>query len=126
MKSPLALIAATLAAGVLAFPAQAQKHAHVASHGGIAVDTRQAGLEIVAKPDVIQIYVDDHGKPVTLEGAKARVTLLNGTEKTEVELLPAGDKLETKGSFKVATGTKGVMVVTLAGKPAMTARFSIE
>ena len=119
-------LAAVLAAGAITFSTHAQKHEHAASHGGIAVETRHAGLEIVARPDVIQIYVDDHGKPVTLQGAKAKVTLLNGADKSEVELLPAGDKLEAKGRFKVAKGTKGVMVVTLAGKPPVTARFALK
>jgi hypothetical protein len=39
-------------------------------------------------------------------------------------LSPAGDnKLEAKGAFKVAPGTKAVAVVTLAGKPAQSVRF---
>lgn len=101
-------------------------HKHAAKHGGISVETKQADLEIVAKPEVIQIYMDDHGKPIKLDGAKAKITLLNGTEKTEIELAPAGDKLEAKGSFKVAKGTKGIVVVTLAGKPAATARFEVK
>jgi hypothetical protein len=53
------------------------------------------------------------------------VTLLTGTEKQEVELKPAGDKLEATGSFKVGPGTKAVAVVTVGGKPA-TARFTVK
>ncbi|MGY8904627.1 MAG: hypothetical protein ACKVIH_08795 [Burkholderiales bacterium] len=102
------------------------EHGHAAKHGGIVVPSKQADLEIVVKPDVIQIYVDDHGKPVKLNEAKAKVTLLNGAEKSEIDLAPAGDKLEAKGTFKVAKGTKGIAVVTLAGKPATTARFEIK
>ena len=81
-----------------------------------------------AKPiaDLLQIFVKDHGKPMSIEGAKAKVTLLNGKEKTEAELLPAGDKLEAKGSFKVAKGTKGIAVLTLVGKPPTTGRFQIK
>lgn len=106
--------------------AEDKSHGHSAKFGGIVVPGKQADLEIVAKPDLLQIYVDDHGKPVKLEGAKARVTLLSGTEKSDVDLVAAGNKLEAKGAFKVAKGTKGVAVVTLAGKPAMTARFEIK
>ncbi|MES3010113.1 MAG: hypothetical protein V4738_04985 [Pseudomonadota bacterium] len=118
--------AALLAVASTAFAAGNHGHDHTAKHGGIAVETKQADLEIVARPDLIQIYVDDHGKPVNLDGAKAKVTLLNGTEKSEVALAPAGDKLEAKGAFKVAKGTKGVAVVTLAGKPPATARFELK
>ena len=109
--------AAALAAG---------SHSHDPKFGGVVVETKAGDFEIVAKPDVIVIYGSDHGKPMKLNGAKAKVTLLNGTEKSEVELLPVGDKLEAKGAFKVAKGTKGIAVVTLAGRPPATARFQIK
>lgn len=54
------------------------------------------------------------------------MTLLNGSEKSEVDLAPAGDKLEAKGNFKVAKGTKGIATVTLAGRTATTARFEVK
>lgn len=117
------LVAAAVA---LAAPAFAQKDDHSAKHGGIFVETKALDFEIVAKPDLIQVYVGDHGKPVKLDGAKGKVTLLNGSEKTEVDLAPAGDKLEAKGAFKVAKGTKGIASVTLAGKSAATARFEVK
>lgn len=99
---------------------------HTAKHGGIAVETKALDFEIVAKSDGVQVYVSDHGKAVKLEGATGKVTLLNGAEKSEAALVPAGDKLEAKGSFKVAKGTKGIASVTLAGKPAATARFEVK
>lgn len=77
-------------------------------NGGIVVESKVGDLEIVAKPDLLQIFISDHGKPMQLDGAKAKVTLLNGAEKSEAELMPAGNKLEAKGSFKVAKGTKGI------------------
>lgn len=51
--------------------------------------------------------------------------MLTGAEKQEVELKPAGDKLEATGSFKVGPGTKAVAVMTINGKPA-TARFTLK
>ena len=94
--------------------------------GGVVVETRAGDLEIVAKPESIHIHISDHGKTVKLDGAKAKVTLLNGTEKYEADLVLAGDKLEAKGTFQVAKGTKGIAVVTLAGKAPVTARFEIK
>jgi hypothetical protein len=124
MKLASILAAAAVA---LAAPAFAQKDDHgKPKHGGVFVETKALDFEIVAKPDVLQVYVADHGKPVKLDGAKGKVTLLNGSEKTEVDLAPAGDKLEAKGSFKVAKGTKGIASVTLAGKSAATARFEVK
>ncbi|WP_236589884.1 hypothetical protein [Ramlibacter aurantiacus] len=118
-------VASTLAFG-FSGAAIAQKDDHAAKHGGIFVETKALDFEIVPKADVIQVYVSDHGKPVKLEGAKGKVTLLNGSEKTEVDLAPVGDKLEGKGSFKVAKGTKGIASVSLAGKSAATARFDVK
>jgi hypothetical protein len=118
-------ISASLALASLAANS-AGNHSHDPKFGGVVVETKAGDLEIVAKPETIQIYVSDHGKAMKLDGAKAKVTLLNGTEKSEVELLPAGDKLETKGAFKVTQGTKGIAVLTLAGKPAVSARFEVK
>ena len=94
--------------------------------GGVVVETKVGDIEIVAKPESIQIYITDHGKAVKLDGAIAKVTLLNGTEKSEINLVAAGDKLEAKGAFKIAKGTKVIALVTCVGKPPTTARFELK
>lgn len=125
MKLNQLFLAASLAlSGAAALAAGA--HGHDPKFGGVVVETKAGDFEIVAKSDTLQIHISDHGKAVKLDGAKAKVTLLNGSEKSEVELTPAGDKLEAKGAFKVAKGTKGIAVVTLAGKPPATARFQVK
>lgn len=126
MKLKSILIAAAVALAVPAFAQKATDDHGKPKHGGIVVETKALDFEIVAKADLIQVYVGDHGKPVKLDGAKGKVTLLNGSEKTDVDLMPAGDKFEAKGSFKVAKGTKGIASVTLAGKSATTARFEVK
>jgi hypothetical protein len=123
MRLKTLLIAAAVASCVASSWAKGD---HAAKHGGIFVETKALDFEVVAKPDMIQVYVSDHGKAVKLDGAKAKLTLLNGSEKTEVDLTPAGDKFEAKGSYKVAKGTKGVASVTLAGKSAAVARFEVK
>ena len=94
--------------------------------GGIHIENKVMDMEVVATPGVLQIYVSDHGKPLKIDGGKAKITLLNGAEKSEFELSPAGNKFEAKGAFKVVPGTKGVVLVTLAGKPGTTARFTVK
>jgi hypothetical protein len=81
--------------------------------------------ELVAKPTVVQLYLRDYGKQPDLSKASAKLTLLTGADKQEVELKPAGDKLEATGNFKVGAGTKAVVVVMIAGKPS-TARFTLK
>jgi hypothetical protein len=100
-------------------------HDHAPKHGGIVVEAKEVDFEFVLKPELIQMYVRGH-KPVKLEGATAKLTLLAGTNKTEVPLSLAGDKFEAKGKFDVATGTKGVAILTLAGQSPRTARFQVK
>ncbi len=100
-------------------------HEHKALHGGMVVEVKDMDYELVAKSDSLQLHLRDHGKAVDISKASAKLTLLAGTEKQEVELKPAGDKLEAKGSFKVAGNTKVVAVVSLAGKSS-TARFVLK
>jgi hypothetical protein len=123
MKTAL-ILAAALAFSSTAFAAGS--HDHSPKHGGIVVEVKDMDYEIVAKPEMIQIHLRDHGKVVKLDGAKAKVTLLNGSEKSEIDLAGAGEKLEAKGSYKVAKGTKGIAVVTLVGKSAVSVRFEVK
>jgi hypothetical protein len=121
-------VAIAALAAAMAWPALAQKHAdvHAAQHGGVFVEGKEADYELVAKPDVIRLYVNDHGKPMDVSKASAKVTLLSGADKQEVELKPAAGALEAKGTFKVGTGTKAVAVVTNGGKTLGTARFTLR
>jgi hypothetical protein len=95
-------------------------------HGGVVVEVKDIDYELVAKPTMIQLHLRDHGKPADVSKASAKLTLLTGAEKQEVELKPAGDKLEASGTFKVGPGTKVVALVTIAGKSAGTVRFALK
>lgn len=115
-----------MASGVV-FVADKHDHGHEDKplHGGLVTEIKDMDYELVAKPDVLQLYVRDHGKPVDVSKATAKITLLSGSDKQEIDLKPSGDKLEAKGSFKVAPGTKVVAQVNLASKAA-TARFVLK
>ena len=123
LLSTMALTLATSAFG--AGEKHDHAHEHKQLHGGVVVEVKDIDYELVAKPTVIQLHLRDHGKPADVSKATAKVTMLSGTEKQEVELKPAGDKLEASGNFKVGAGTKAVAVVSVAGKAA-TVRFSIK
>lgn len=126
MKTFATLITATalLAGGHVLAGGNADDHKPL--FGGLVVEGKQADFELVAKPEVIQLYLRDHGKAMSAAKASAKVTLLSGSDKQEVTLVPAGDKLEAKGSFKVAAGTKVVAVVTNDGKSLGAARFTLK
>ena len=128
MKTQTFLASCALAIAGTAFAA-GEHHAsddHKPMHGGVVTGTKLMDYELVAKPTSIQLYLRDHGKPADISKVSAKVTLLTGTEKQEIQLTPAGDKLSAEGSFKVGPGTKALAVVTIAGKPAGTVRFAIK
>ncbi|HRD99072.1 MAG TPA: hypothetical protein PLA97_22050 [Rubrivivax sp.] len=128
MKTQALLASIALALAGSAFAAGEHNHAHEHKplHGGLVVEVKDMDYELVAKPTVIQLHLRDHGKPSDVAKASAKLTLLSGAEKQEVELKPAGDKLEATGTFKVGPGTKVVALVTIAGKPAGTVRFALK
>ena len=102
-------------------------HDHGAKFGGIVAEGKAFDAELVAKPELITVHVSDHGKPATTKGAKGKITLLNGADKTEAELAPTGDsRMEAKGKFNVSAGTKAVVELTLVGKRPSTVRFAIK
>jgi len=128
MKTQALLATFTLAVASSAFAAgdkHDQAHAHKPLHGGVVVEVKDMDYELVARPDAMQLHLRDHGKAVDISKASAKLTLLAGTEKQEVELKPAGDKLEARGAFKVAANTKVIAVVSIAGKTS-TARFVLK
>ncbi len=127
MQTLLASIALTLAGSAFAAgDKHDHAHEHKPMHGGVVVEVKDIDYELVAKPTMIQLHLRDHGKPADVSKASAKLTLLTGAEKQEVELKPAGDKLEASGTFKVGPGTKVVALVTIAGKSAGTVRFALK
>src|SRR5687767_7375005 len=111
-----------VAASLLAFNG-AFAHGEKPKHGGIVQVASDLSFELVSRGDVATIYVEDHGKAFSTAGMMGKLTVLNGTEKSEVELKPAGDnKLEAQG-VKLAKGAKAVASVTTPKKKTINVRF---
>jgi hypothetical protein len=96
-----------------------------AKHGGVVATASDLGFELVGTPTGVAIYVEDHGKPLAPTGMTGKLTVLNGSEKSEAELAVAGDKLEAKG-VKLAAGAKVVAALTTPAKKAITVRFTVK
>ena len=60
------------------------KHDHKPLHGGVVVEGKELDFELVAKPTTLHLYLRDHGTPVDMTKAAAKMTLLSGNEKQEV------------------------------------------
>lgn len=100
-------------------------HAHKPLHGGVVSEVKDLDFELVAKPDLIQLHLRDHGKPVDVSKTNAKLTILVGADKQEVELKPAGQQLEATGSFKLAN-SKIVAFASVPGKAPVTVRFVLK
>ena len=121
------IVTALIALNASAVSAGPSDHSTQPLHGGVVVVASDKEFELVAKADVVTLYVRDHGKNASTAGATAKLTVLTGTEKSELALAPAGDNLlQAKGAFKVGAGSKAVATVTLAGKKPVNVRFAIK
>jgi hypothetical protein len=116
MKITSVLFAGALLVSGAAFAAGDHGHAHKPLHGGVVVEAKDMDYELVVKPDLTQLYLRDHGKPVSVSSGTVKLTLLTGADKQEVELKPVGGKFEAKGSFKTTATTKALATVLINGK----------
>ena len=127
MKPIHLLSAVSLCISGLAFAAGGHDHGHEHKplHGGVVSEVKDMDYELVAKPDLIQLYLRDHGQPVDVSKSNAKLTILVGADKQEVELKPAGQPLEATGSFKLAN-SKIVALISVPGKAPATVRFVLK
>lgn len=119
------LTALVLALSALPMSAALAHGGGAAKHGGVVQTASDLSFELVAQPDGAAIYVEDHGKPMAPVGMSGKLTVLSGSDKSEAELVAAGDRLEARG-VKLAKGAKVVAALTTAGKRAITVRFTVK
>jgi hypothetical protein len=116
---------------MLCFVAAPQTFAHGElsrpKHGGVVAKADPIEAELVATASKITVYVSDHGKALDVKGAKAKLTLLTGKEKSEVNLVPAGEnRLEATGTYQVGKGTRVVGVISLPNANAVSLRWVVR
>lgn len=117
--------AAALALAALSSPVVLAHGGGASKHGGVVAVASDLGFELVATPAGAAIYIDDHGKPLAPAGMSGKLTVLNGSEKSEADLAVAGDRLEAKG-VRLGKGAKAVAAITTPEKKAITVRFTIR
>ena len=104
-------IAGVLGLSAVGFNAAAHGPAK-AEHGGVVQTAHDLSFELVAKANGASLYVVDHDDPADVSKMTGKLTVLNGTEKSEAELKPvAADRLEATG-VKLVAGSK--VVATLS------------
>jgi hypothetical protein len=119
------LIALLLSAATLGAATVSAHGTAPARHGGIVQSANDLSFELVSTPDGAVLYVDDHDKAYDAAKMSGKLTVLQGSNKSEVFLTPAGgNKLEAKG-VKLDKGAKAVAVVT-SGSKTTTVRFTLK
>jgi hypothetical protein len=123
------LLCATLL-GAVQVQAHSTKHAEPvkALHGGQTLAAGPYHLELVAKDGELLLYVTDHsGQAISTEGGKAKATIQQGFEKTnmQVDLVPAGEnQLKGTGFFTLQSDTGIMVFLKLPNQDAHAARFT--
>ena len=90
-------------------------------YGGVVAEAGEAQFEIVGKGGQITVYATNHGAPVATAGASGKLTVLAGTQKSDVPLKPAGDH-RLSGAGNVAAGAKLLIQVQWPDKKPLQAR----
>lgn len=115
-----------LAAAALFSPTAMSHGAATPMHGGVVQTAADLSFELVATADGAAVYIQDHGKDADASQFDGKLTVLNGVDKSEAPLKPAGaNKLEAKG-VHLSKGNKAVAVLTTSSKKSITVRFTVK
>ena len=126
MKSKQLLIAALMGLGALTMNT-AMAHGSVGPrHGGIVQVANDVNFELVVEADGATIYLVDHDKDMPSKGISGKLTVLNGAQKTEVDVKATeGNKLRATG-VQIAPGAKVVAVLNNVEGKTATVRFTVK
>ncbi len=127
MENEMKKLAIVLSAAMAALSFNALAHGDAKPmHGGIVQVASDIQYELVPQDSGALLFIVDHGKPADASKMSGKLTVLNGTQKSEAELKPAGgSKLEAAG-IKVLPGAKVVASVKGAEGQSATVRFSVK
>jgi hypothetical protein len=95
-------------------------------HGGVVQTASDLQFELVNSDAGVTLYVMDHGKPKSTEGASGKLTMLSKGKKAEVPLVASGGNTLKAVVAKLLPGTKAVASLTFSPKQTISVRFLIK
>jgi len=95
-------------------------------HGGIVQLINDLSFELVAQADGATIYLMDHDKPMASKGITGKLTVLQGTKKSEADIKEGGDNTLRVMGVKLGKGDKLVAALINVNGKSMTVRFTIK
>lgn len=114
-----ALAAALFAAGPVLAHTQDKPQ-----YGGVLASGGDLSFELTTESAGATLYVVDHGKPADASRMGGKLTVLNGTQKSEGELRPAGANKLVATGVKLDKGAKAVAAVQTGAGKTVTVRFT--
>ncbi|MBB4845817.1 hypothetical protein HNP55_004369 [Paucibacter oligotrophus] len=115
-----------LALGALTLNSAIAHGAAKPQHGGVVQVANDVNFELVAEADGVTIYLVDHDEPMSSKGITGKLSVLQGSHKTEAELKEAGDNKLRATGVKLAKGDKVVAVLNNVEGRAVTVRFTLK
>lgn len=95
-------------------------------HGGIVQVGNDVNFELVVEADGATIYLVDHDEPMSSKGIAGKLTVLQGSKKTEVDVKEAGDNTLRATGVKLSKGDKVVAVLNNVEGKTATVRFTVH
>ena len=95
-------------------------------HGGIVQQVNDLSFELVAQADGATIYLMDHDKPMASKGITGKLTVLQGTKKSEADIKEGGDNTLRVMGVNLGKGDKLVAALINVNGKSMTVRFTIK
>ncbi|WP_410499049.1 hypothetical protein [Chitinibacter sp. S2-10] len=100
-----------------------------AKHGGVMAEaTSGTRAELSTAGNMLMVYLTSHqDEAIASKDYSAEITLLNGSEKQVLKLMPSGDNsLMASGQYKAVAGTKALLKLIPKGKPVEQFRFVLK
>lgn len=126
MKMKHLIQIAALALGALALNPAWAHGPDEPQHGGVVEEANEVSFELVAEADGVTIYLTDHNEPLSSKGISGKLTVLQGSKKTDLVVKSAGaNKLRATG-LKLSKGDKVVAVLDKVEGQTVTVRFTVK
>jgi hypothetical protein len=123
MKINRLILIIIIAAGFITPAWAGPNHDLKPKHGGIITESRDVTLELVVLGDKVNLYISDHGKALSMKELNGKLTVLNGSVKTEHNFSPAEQYLVATGIANLPKGSILVATVTSYQGKTLNARF---
>jgi len=120
--TPCLFAAVVLAASLAAFAHGDEQ----ARHGGVVQSVRDISYELASHDLGLMLYVADHGNPMPTAGMTGTLVLMQGTQRTDVALQPAGENTMLAKGAKLRRGQRPTAVLAMPSGRSVVIAFPLK